>query len=1079
MQITKSPTIAALQQRQTTSHSVRPSLQPLSCRNSWTLNMAEQCFYLFEMPSSSLMNGSSSNASAAAIPSSSTSSPSNELGPTEINDIIELFEDVEGITIKPFEEWKFSQYFVTTDQLIQPIFAAKRIAVGSKFYPVIECPKIIVQSKGGEDLEPQVVVRVMFRSCGFTLLCCVKEEPAPILKFYCPLDVLEKLCQVEHRVKGKDVLVLPDTSCASIPPELQQQDVGDTVMPPKTEIAKEKPPLLIVEPHHSQNSPCSIPHPSPSTQAVERPFPVPTPEPTKPKSEEYSVSIIHDGQHCPANRFVTPSQLRDGILNLVWKALTGRSEMVQQDELSIFVKWNFILSPTRIHQHMPPADSTFYKDLVPLGARLIDPGPCSKGVKNMFLEILSDYLSSFSSRSSKMNHHEVVLLICHADQDYVDIVRLMRNLGAKVMLIYSEVVWNETNQRFQSLAGGSKMGLRAILPRHYVLGVWEDITGDSAKIRKESHAIQDSSVTNLVQEKSSSPAGSSPNSQPPTDQSSNSAEYPRKRHRDDLIPSSIASGSKIRGVQETYGSRNCAWCLEYYGDNCMVHGKSGHTSRDCWFNPKKKNVEECCAWCMKYTGRKYRHKTINCWNLECPWCRKHNDERCFHHIENCPKVKQSKERREKSNSSSKQPSKSKEATSSPQPKTVERLDAVAHYKDNISVIDECWKDDMEVAKSPATKLWIEDRLGNRKEDPTEVPRASTPSSACSWCLEFLSMDLDHPTSACPYQHSKKAANGCLWCFIHLGVKLAHDLSSCPNRLEKQMKDQEPIEVMSLDLTASSLAPTSTQTKPKSPRVETAGREIRVKLEHHHPEKKMKILDPRLRMKVEKKSIKEMEVGEVEERVEQKSIKETDVVEPEERAPDSCEWCWTIRRVQTVHGLDECDLAPRPKGNTKPTSLTITTSSPPPPAPPLEDPSQDMELDDSIQWGDEDHCVRCWDNIRMRRYHAFGDCPFAPTPKGNEKPCFPINEEFDSEPIDSDQVTISFDRTPAPPPTPSPSPPVIKEEANLSSTNVQQTPKAQLEICQLCWEHHRQRKYHDHPSDCRTIHKIRKNHKKWT
>jgi hypothetical protein len=1025
-----------------------------------------------------------------------------------MNDIIELFEDVEGISIKPFEDWKFSQYFVTTDSSIQSILASKRIAVGLKFYPVIECPKILVQSKGGEDLEPQVVTRVMFRSCGFTLLSCVKEEPAQILKFYCPQDIMEKLCQVEHRIKGKDVIVIPDPNSAMLS-EPQQHTVVNT------------PPPIV---EHGQISPPVV-SPSPSAQAVERPLPAPLPIPEPPKvnkCEEYSVSIIHDGQNCPANRTITPSQLRDGILNLVWKALTGRSEMVQQDQLSIFVKWNFILSPTKIHQFMPPADSTFYQDLVPLGARLIDPGPCSKGVKNMFLEILSDYLSSFSSRSSNMNHHEVVLLICHADQDYVDIVRLMRNLGAKVMLIHSEVIWSESSQQFQSLAGGSKMGLRAILPRHYVLGIWEDIIGlpDSKKVGKETHSTQggSSSVSSnlITQEKSNLQIPHSPNPKSPSADprlaSSSSTENLRKRQRDDLIPPSISSTSKIRGVEETYGSRNCSWCLEYYGANCMLHGKSGHSSRDCWFSPKKKNTEECCSWCWRYIGRKFRHKTINCWNLECPWCRKHHDERCFHHIENCPKVKQSKERQDKSisscppganssasisasGSSSKQPSipKPKEPTSSPQPKKID-IGKPSLLKDNISVIDECWKDDMQpqqlqqqgVEKGESSSArksapWVEDRVGNRKEDHIELPTSSSGSASCSWCLEYLSMDLDHSIKACPYQFSKKARDGCLWCHIHLGVKLTHELAACPNRLERQMKDKEPepseVTLLHLDLTPSTSP--SLPIKPISPKT-VPEREIKVKTELP-PEKKMKILDPRLRVKVEEKIIQEPEVGEI-----------------EERAPDSCEWCWSIRRVQRVHGLDECDLAPRPRGNTKPTSSSSSSFAiEPKGSPPLENFDEEMELEDSIQWGDEDHCVRCWDNLRIRRYHALSDCPYAPTPKGNQKPAFPNNDEFGSEEdLDADPViTISIDRSPAtttsplpsatPPPPPSPSPHSLddhkkNEETNLSSTkNEQQTRKPPLEICKLCWEHHRQRKYHDHPSDCRTIHKMRKNHKKWT
>lgn len=111
--------------------------------------------YLFEMASLS----SSSPSPSTSSPSSSTSSiPSNNIVfaslcdvPKSSSDIIELFEDVEGISIYPFEEWKFGQYFTTADPLIQPILAAKRLSVGNKFSPVQECSKIIVRSRKKEE----------------------------------------------------------------------------------------------------------------------------------------------------------------------------------------------------------------------------------------------------------------------------------------------------------------------------------------------------------------------------------------------------------------------------------------------------------------------------------------------------------------------------------------------------------------------------------------------------------------------------------------------------------------------------------------------------------------------------------------------------------------------------------------------------------------------------------------------------------------------------------------------------------------------------------------------------------------
>jgi hypothetical protein len=1009
--------------------------------------------YLFEMISSPTSPSSSSSPSSSPLPSSSSSpssrSPSTIGDAAGLSDIVELFEDVEGIVIEPYLEWKFGQFFITNDELILPILAAEKIAVGNKFYPIKECLKIHVQSKGGEDLDPQVVLRVLFRSCEMALLSC-SDENSSMLKFYCPKEAITQLCQVEHRVKGKDVIIQPESLKALSP----------TVAPPSKLISPQKndPPPTLVQKSSEMIVKVNTPSLSPSsTNVVGRSF-FPIQEPPLVDDEPYFVSILHDGQNCPVNHTITPLILYEAILNLVWKTLTLQSEPIHRSDPRINLKWNFILSPNRIHREMPQFRSTFYKDLMALGAALIDPGVKPLGIQKSFMDILSDLRATYSTKPSNSNHNQVVILICHADQDYVDIVRQIRNAGAKVMLIYSDVSWNDEMKQFQPLPSGSKFGLRVILPRHYVLGVWEDILSTAC------------AQNNL---------------------SLSTVESQRKRTLEQNPLPLVSSAKKLRGIDENYGSKNCKWCFEYYGENCILHGASGHSSNECWYCPKKKNTEDHCAWCWKYLGKKFRHKTIKCWNLECPWCRKHNDERCFHHIEKCPKIRQSV--RDKG----KNPSPSPKCID-PDPSRKPNASNPPHYRDNISAIDEIWKDDI-VKSDNAIAAWVEDRIGNRKNQSIDV---SHPLQ-CSWCAKYLGMNVAHPSSECPSAKHSPKKQGCLWCLVHLGVKLEHDILTCPNKLEKETSERQTGRVQH----------ESTDVQDK---------ESKVKIEN---QKASVPLDPRLRNKMEK------------------AIKETVVME---RDPNCCERCWSLKKEQLYHGHDECEFAPRPKGNTKPISPTPFGGSDP-----IEEEGEEPE---DMQWGDEDHCARCWDNIRMRRYHSISDCPYAPKPKGNQKPSF--NEEISpviadilhptpsssshpfppsAQPIDLPPQTLLSSHVPTPPqvalsprvpvvalseaaPLPTVSSPSVAQPTSLrphvatsssalpsslplvqvkiekmspsdrvviKSEPMEDKPKKgnnsfemERDICQLCWEHYRQRRYHDHPHDCRAAQKMRKNQKKW-
>ena len=144
-----------------------------------------------------------------------------------------------------------------------------------------------------------------------------------------------------------------------------------------------------------------------------------------------------------------------------------------------------------------------------------------------------------------------------------------------------------------------------------------------------------------------------------------------------------------------------------------------------------------------------------------------------------------------------------------------------------------------------------------------------------------------------------------------------------------------------------------------------------------------------------------------------------------------------------------------------------------------------------------YCTRCWDNLRLRRYHSNVQCPYAPKPKSNEKP-ITINL---SENLQSNEF-IKVSSIPAQqllqPHTGLP--PHIQNQSQYQSNNLFLQSKSQqnqqhnnnnnnnnvfeikkdleADYCPLCWEYYRQRKYHENPNDCRATQKIKKKFKSY-
>lgn len=568
-------------------------------------------------------------------------------------ELIEIFSDIEGISLQYFEEWSTpsSHCFETKDELILPILQAGCLMVGNDKIEVESCPILYASTEIGDELDPSVVIRVVQRISNVTLTSADTQKSST-LEFSCSPQFIPLVCSTKYKVQGK-VVNFSTRQCNAV---LEQSRTVDPVFHPPSLVGQSPAPHAILPPPVLSIS--SQPPPpyqySPSSQCYQPYPPYPyhyghMPDQFHPPSSSHhsqfhpsshrplcSIELFHDGENCPCTGSLNAVDVFETTIRLIVSRFLGDAYQADKFDIhaNVQVKWNFVLSPDKISF----TSSKFLADLETLGAIRIDPGKKSDAVDTSIKKLMDQYRVDYLTRSADVNKSRIAVLIS-GDRDFAESLKSLRLVGATVMLIY--------NSEYASRA------FRAIISPDYVLGSWLSLVRSTSTINSQC----DPSVNNTGG--ISQPSSDHTSTEPENNQLSE-CEWCRLSkgetwyHKDGICPCkpfhpSICSWCQIN-LNESLEheerfcpnkpSRECLWCLQMLGKS-LTHRSSCPNNIT---NPNKyrgKSPDTQCIWCINNGARLTNHSYFYCRCKplgvhHCPYCYRVCGKVEFHTIYQCP-----------------------------------------------------------------------------------------------------------------------------------------------------------------------------------------------------------------------------------------------------------------------------------------------------------------------------------------------------------------------------------------------------------------------------------------------------------
>jgi hypothetical protein len=544
-------------------------------------------------------------------------------------ELVEVFSDIEGISLHLCDEWSSSSQFCfsTDDTNILPILAAGHLMVGNDRIDVHQCPLLYASTEAGDELDPNVVSRVVLRISQIQL-ASKDQKSGKCLEFSCPPQLIHQVCSTEYKVQGKMVTF----STRGNPPPQSSAKQNETVppIPPPHPLLPSAPylPNYTTPPHFYPHLPyATFPYPYPygppplmpgqGLDSVSESFaPDQLHNGAASQRPIYSVELFHDGENCPCAGSLNPVAIFDTTLRLVMARFLGEAFPGESFDLhaSVQVKWNFVLSPDKISSQL----SRFLADLETLGATRIDPGSKSDAVDTSIKKLMEQYRADYLTRSAEANKNRIAVLIS-GDRDFAESLKALRLTGATVMLIYN----SEQASR----------ALRAIVPPQYVLDSW------TALVRSVQTPPSSTQLPEPV--KSIAPLAEG-------ERLLRECEHCRLSkgeswyHKDGVCPSKPQVRSLVSDEalpREAVPSGECAWCLRMLGKS-FVHRSSCPNNVMTVTKHKGRFLDSLCVWCLKTGSHSLNHRYMLCRNKppgthHCPYCYRVCGVVEFHTIYEC------------------------------------------------------------------------------------------------------------------------------------------------------------------------------------------------------------------------------------------------------------------------------------------------------------------------------------------------------------------------------------------------------------------------------------------------------------